>query len=175
MIRLSRREKFTVGMGGAVVAVLLFLQLLVLPLHDERKALRQAVLRAQTRMAEMERLRSEYQTIKRQNAVFESRIREKPEGFSLFSYLDQLAGQAAIKDRITYMKPSTETSRENAVTISRVEMKIESARWQQLIDFFHRVETVNDLVDIKRLSITRGKGTGGRVDAIVAIETFDLM
>ena len=41
-------------------------------------------------------------------------------GFTLFSFLDTLAGQAGLKDRIAYMKPSTSILEDSPFKLSIV-------------------------------------------------------
>src|SRR5690606_35168266 len=87
----------------------------------------------------------------------EVQLKARPQGFTLFSFLDTLAGQSGIKQNIDYMKPSTSNLKNSSYSLSMVELKINALTMEQLVSFMHGVETSPNLIWIKRISIDRGE------------------
>jgi hypothetical protein len=94
-------------------------------------------------------------------------------GFTLFSFLDTLAGQVGLKDRIAYMKPSKTTLENTAYALSVVETKLQNITMKQLTSYLYRIETSDNLVRVKGLSISKTGKQAGTVDAVLMAETFD--
>ncbi|KKK54471.1 hypothetical protein LCGC14_3084410, partial [marine sediment metagenome] len=94
--------------------------------------------------------------------------------YTLFSFLDRLAGEAGIKDRIAYMKPSTSTTTNGRYKISSVEMKLESISLEELVTYLYKTETSKNLVNIKRISISKTGTEREFLNAILHVETFEI-
>ena len=92
----------------------------------------------------------------------------------MFSFLDQLAGEAGVKDRISYMKPSTKVEKNSPYKISRVEMKLDAITLKQLTTYLYGVETSKNMVDIKRISISKKDKKQGLLTAVLQVETLEI-
>jgi len=170
----NKREKAAVGAGAAAVAVFLVLQLIVFPVMDQKEVLERQQEAYREAAAEMRLLVAEYQGLQAQLVRSRSMIAQKSPGFTLFSFLDQLAGATQIKQFISYMKPSTTVQKETNYKISTVEMKVEGISIEQLIRYLHAVETSENRVDIRRLSLTQTGKEEKRLDAVLEIQTIDI-
>jgi len=126
VIQRNKREKAAVCAGAAAVAVFLVLQLIVFPVMDQKEVLERQQEAYREAAAEMRLLVAEYQGLQAQLVRSRSMIAQKSPGFTLFSFLDQLAGATQIKQFISYMKPSTTVQKETNYKIS-VNIKILSA------------------------------------------------
>ena len=122
----------------------------------------------------MAALRSEYDAITRKAHLSKSRFAKRQKGFTLFSFLDKLAGETGIKANITYMKPSTSAQKTSPIKLSKVEMKLQTITIKQLAAYMHRVETSESTVSIKRLSISKTGKQEGFIDAVLQVETFEI-
>jgi hypothetical protein len=69
------------------------------------------------------------------------------------------------------MKPSISTG-SGLYKESLVEMKLEAITLQQLIGYLYRIESPDDAVSIKRISIDENKRKSGSLDAILQVLTF---
>ncbi|MFQ5484261.1 MAG: hypothetical protein ACE5DO_02895, partial [Desulfobacterales bacterium] len=87
---------------------------------------------------------------------------------------ERLAGEAGIKDRIAYMKPSISTSTNNRYKTSTVEMKFESISLVELITYLYKTESSNNLVHIKRISVSKTGTEDGFLKVILYVETFEI-
>jgi len=92
--------------------------------------------------------------------------------FSLFSYLEKEATEMQVKERVTYMKPS-KTDIDDGLRESAVELKLEEVALPQLISFLGKIESVENVVIIKRVSIQLSKNHSDLLDVILNVTTFE--
>ena len=121
----------------------------------------------------MTELKSEYDTLNRQTDLSKINFNKRDRGFTLFSFLDRLSGQAGIKDHITYMKPTTTGGKNNAYKLSQVELKLKSVNLKQLTSYLYMIETSKNMIFIKRLSVTQSSKPEGFIDVILQVETYE--
>jgi len=172
--KLTQREKYSLYAVSGAVCLFIILQFVVFPVFDKRKRL-EKTLRVKTKiLQEMIALKSEHDALVRRASVSEVQFKNREKGFTLFSFLDKLSGKAGIKDRITYMKPSTIEQKNSPYKTSRVEMKLRGLTLQQLTVYLHMVETSKNMVNVKRLSISKGGKQEGFIDAVLQVETPEL-
>jgi general secretion pathway protein M len=171
--KLNRREKYIVYGAGCLLGVLIVIQLAIMPFFENRKQLQRNLQSKKVELAEMHRLQAEYQTLKEKLQLSEVRFNKREKGFTLFSFLDQLAGQAGIKDRISYMKPSKTVQKNSNYVMSRVEMKMDNITLQQLTTYLYGVETSKNMVLVTKLSISKKEKKEGLIDVILQVETVE--
>lgn len=174
MIQLNKREKAAVAIAGGFIAVFLIAQFIVFPALDRKTVLQRQRIAQLQAIQEMQQLKVEYESIQAQLERSRSKIARKKPGFTLFSFLDQLAGASGIKDYITYMKPSTAVQKETDYKISTVEMKLESIPLDKLVRYLHAVETSENMVEVRRLSLTQTGKQEKFLDAVLEIQTIDI-
>jgi len=172
--KLSRREKIVVAGGGCILVLFLLIQLVIAPLFNRRMQLRQAVTSKTLMLAEMHRMKADYEGLKSRSKQSEARFTRRDKGFTLFSFLDQLAGQSRIKERVNYMRPSKIEQKNSALKLSRVEMKLEAVTLEQLATFLYGVETSRNMAVVSKLSVTRRDQKEGLLDAILQVDTLEL-
>jgi len=119
-------------------------------------------------------LRSEYEAITQKAHLSKSRFAKRQKGFTLFSFLDRLAGETGLKDDIIYMKPSTSVQKNSPIKLSKVEMKLQAITLKQLAAYLYRVETSENVVTVKRLSISKTGKQKEFIDAVLQVETFEI-
>ncbi|MGD2030425.1 MAG: type II secretion system protein GspM [Desulfobacterales bacterium] len=171
--KLARREKYSLYALSGVICLFVVFQFIVFPSLDKRERLNRT-LKAKTDILEkMTALQSEYNTLKQRTELSKSRFAKRDAGFTLFSFLDKLSGKAGIKNHVTYMKPSTSVQKNSPFKISQVEMKLQGLTLQQLTSYLHMVETSSNMVNIKRLSISKTGKIENLIDAVLQVETAE--
>jgi len=171
-IHLSRREKYAVGIGAGFICLFVFVQFILFPYFDNQERLTRA-LQVKTKVLEdMQILKSEYDAIQKSADISKVRLSGREEGFTLFSFLDKLAGQTGVKEHISYMKPSISGQKESSYKISSVEMKLQAVSMEQLTAYLYMVETSRNMVRIKRISILKTGKQEGFIDAVLQVETL---
>jgi len=170
--KLNRRERYAVYGGSGIVVLVLLHWLIVSPMIEARERMARTLASKMRGVEEMISLSSEYQVIEGRAAASKSRFAGRRANFTLFSFLDQLAGETAVKPHIAFMKPSTSTPKGSLYKIAQVEMKFQNIIMEQLTAYLHKVETSRNQVYVKRLSITTKQP--GFVDALLQVETSEI-
>jgi general secretion pathway protein M len=170
-MKLATREKYLVLIGICCIIVFFILQFLVFPFFESRRHMASGLKAKERGLDEIATLSAEYQTYQRASQGIREALARRKGGFTLFSFLDEAAGEAQVKPHIKYMKPSTPQST-GPFKESMVEMKLEAITLEQLVGYLYQIESSADLVSIKRISITENKKEQGYLDAILQVLTF---
>lgn len=170
--RLARRERGVLWGGIFFICCFLLFQGVVAPYLDAKKKLEHSLQRTQNDLLEMQILQSQYGEIKQRQGEITRLIGRRDAGFSLFSFLEQQADTVRVKNRVTYMKPST-IDFEEGLQESAVEMKIERITLRQLIDFLDKVESLEKVVLVKRLAVQKNKKDSNLLDVVATVVTFE--
>jgi len=170
-MKLARREKYFVTVAVFFIGAFLLLQFLVFPSFKARKRLQRGVEAKEDALREIIRLGSEYQSYRRGSQDVKQALSRRRGGFTLFSFLENAAGDAGVKTYIKYMKPSTSTG-PGSYKESLVEMKLEAIALVKLVDYLFKIEAPENLVRVKRISIKETKGKAGYLDTILQVMTF---
>jgi general secretion pathway protein M len=169
---LQRRDKLILTVVGLGLGLFIIAQLIIFPILDRRTRLRGQIMTQTRALAEMNQLKSEYEKLTQHAHQSGLKLKARVSGFTLFSFLDTLAGKSGIKQNIAYMKPSTTTLKNSPYTLSMVELKINTLTMEQLVNFLHGVETSPNLIWIKRISISKDEKEGDLINAVVQVETY---
>jgi general secretion pathway protein M len=172
--KLQKRERLIVSGGAVALVVLLFLQLMIFPILDKRAQLKKMLVAKTAELQQVDALKAEMASVSSSIQVTEEQLKKRPQGFTLFSFLDALAGRTGIKQNITYMKPTSANIKNSAYALSIVEMKIQALTMEQLVDYLHGVENAPQQIWIKQMSITRGENNEGLLTSILKVETYQL-
>jgi general secretion pathway protein M len=170
--RLARRERSVLWGGILFICGFLVFQGVIAPYLDARQNLERSLQRTQNDLLEMQILQSQYEEMKRRQGEITRLVGRRDAGFSLFSFLEQQATTVRVKNRVTYMKPSTLDLDEGLKELA-VEMKIERITLRQLIDFLDKVESVDKVVVVKRLAVQKNKKDSNLLDVVATIVTFE--
>ena len=168
---LNRRERYLVTAAAVVMVIFLVAHLVGLPLVGKKDLLNRQLAEKQEVYQKVVARAQEYQAVVRQNRGNRSGLQNRPPTFTLFSFLDQLAGEAGVKPHITYMRPSTTDAASGEYRLSQVEMKLDAVDLERLASFLFRIEMSGNAVFVKRLSISRRDAEAGGVDAVLQVET----
>jgi general secretion pathway protein M len=171
---LNRRERYGIMLAAGVLAIFIFAVFIVGPFFSRTANMKNSLKTKANMLVEMQRLQSDYTALTQQAKISKSRFQRRQKGFTLYSFLDRLAGESGIKDRISYMKPTKTVQKNSPYKISRVEMKLEAITLKQLTNYFYGVETSNNMVDIKKISISKKDKTQGLLTAVLQVETIEL-
>lgn len=171
-VNLQQREKLAITIAGAALLIFLVLQLLIFPLIGRRDRLRKEIVAKTESLQTIQNLKAEYLSLSRSSVGMENRLKKRPQTFTLFSFIERMAGKSNIKNNIIYMKPSTANIKNSSYKLSTVEMKLNALTMEQLTTFLHGAEDIVNAVWIKRISITRDDKNDGLLNTILQVETF---
>ena len=171
MVKLAKREKYLVSFAACAIGMFLLLQFLIFPFFEERKRIQRGIRAREEGLEEIVRLRAEYQVYKKGFQGIKQILARREKGFTLFSFLEKTAGEAELKGHIKYMKPSSSQGT-GPHKESMVEMKLEGITLNQLVGYLYRIESPENIISIKRISIKENKKESGYLDTILQVLTF---
>jgi general secretion pathway protein M len=169
--QLNPREKMALGAGAAALVIFILFQFIIFPVIDHQKVLQRSVVSKQAAVEEMRRLSAEAQALQQEQSRSTQRMGRRPQGFTLFSFLDGLAGMTQLKSNIDYMKPSTTEPKGSPYKVSVVELKLVGINMEQLVSYLYRIETSANMIQVKRLAITKTDKKAGFINAVLQVET----
>jgi len=169
--KLEKREKQVVTAGLVFLVCFAVFHFLVSPLLQARQQTQKALLHKKEDIQKISQLQAEYYKLQNQAVNIEERLQKRSPSFSLFSFIEEKATKAKVKQQINSMTPSTSEG-EGALRESRVDLKLERISLQQLVDFLKEIESAKDIVVIKRISIQENSKEDGALDAVMQVITF---
>lgn len=172
MANITPRDRLFLLVGGIIVFIFIILQFAVLPLIDNRQKLRQGIAARENALEEMQELQKRYQDLHRTANTLVDQLGSRPAGFSLFSFLEQNASRTDVKKNIAYMKPS-ELADDGPFKEIYVEMKLQAISLRQLVDFLQLIESPENVVALKRVSIQENKKQKATLDVILQVVSLD--
>jgi general secretion pathway protein M len=167
---LGTRERVFVMTAGLAVLLALLFMVVIDPMLAHSARLDRQIVTTQRELQELQTLQRTYQ---RQKSVLD-RINaqlKRQQNFALFSRLEELAGQAGIRSKILYMKPTVGTP-SDAYDEEAVEIKMEGVTLEQLIPYLYQVENSPQFMKIKRLHIKPRLENRQILSAIFRVSTF---
>lgn len=169
-IQMNSREKYVVGFGSVVVVSIIIFQFIITPFIDSRKAKKQQLVQLENQIIEMKSFKAEYEQLTA-TSFKAKRPGARNDDFTLFSFLEKLAGTTKIKDKISYMKPSTSTSKESKAQLSLVKIKFNLIVMEQLMSFLHGVETSPHMIFVRGISISKAGKDAKFLNVVLQLET----
>jgi general secretion pathway protein M len=173
-IKLNKREKIGVAAAAAAIVIFLVLQVLVFPLFEKNARLSRTLATRQQELTQIQQLKAEYLKTAQKAEQAQRHLKRRKQGFTLFSFLETLAGQTGVKSHIAYMRPTTTSQKEIPYRLSKVEMKLQDITMSQLLAYLHGIETSVDMIAIKRLSISKGEQKADLINTVFQVETVEM-
>lgn len=170
-MKLAKREKYLVALAAGALAVFILIQFLIFPFFERRDRLDRGIQAKEGGLQEMLLMSARYRAHESGSQGVQSVLSNREKGFTLFSFLDRAAGGAGVKEYIKYMKPSTSDGT-GIYKESMVEIKLEGVTLQQLVEYLFRIESPENLVNVKRISIKENKREAGYLDAVLQVLTL---
>ncbi len=171
---INQRERLILYAGGILLVVFMIVQWGIFPILNHRSSLAQQLVDANKDLNEVAMLKAEYKKLTVQADLAKAQLGNRDKNFSLLSFLNTVAGQTGLKNKIVNMKPTTSNRRNSSMQIESVEMKFQDVNFEQLLSFLYRVETSPNMVNIRQISITKQDRKEGVVESILQVETFKL-
>jgi general secretion pathway protein M len=172
-INLNKREKLSVIAAVAAILVFVLLQFLVFPLLEKNSQLSGKLISRQQELEQIRLLQAQYRQTAQQAELAQRFIKRRPRGFTLFSFLETLAGKTNVKDKIAYMRPTSTAEKDSPYRLSMVEMKLADINTSQLMAYLHGIETSKNMIFVKRLSISKAERKPDLITTVFQVETLE--
>lgn len=171
-MQMNQKDRTALIIGGLCVVFFLCVQLIVIPSYKKKKRLEKVLVTKQQNLAEMQEMQTRFLQLSSLGNSITLQLEKRKENFSLFSFLEEKAGNNGIKDKITYMKPSDTVDNESFRQIL-VEMKLQSINLKQLVSFLEEIESPENLVALQRISIQENKKNIASLDVLMQVISID--
>jgi general secretion pathway protein M len=172
--QLTKSQKYTLFSGLVFVVVALLVQFAVFPYFDARQKVIGAIAGSEKTLRELANLGAEYGVLRQRSEEIRRVIERRPPAFALFSYLEKRAGDAGVKTNIKSMNP-LKSAPEGAYEETAVEMRLEKLTMKQLTDFLYLVESREDLVRIRKMSVGKMKESPEYLSVSIQVFTYQPM
>ena len=170
-MQLAKREKYFIALAAIVIVFAFVILFVIMPFFEKRERYRNNVAVQQNNLQEMVALRQQYLLLQQDSDTLVQRLAKRSNTFTLFSFLENAAGNAGVKDNIKSMKPSASTGK-GPFKESLVEMKLERVTLGQMVGYLKLIESPENLVSVKRVSIQANKKETQFLDVILQVLTF---
>jgi len=170
----SGRERVILLAGGAIVAVFLLYGLFQLPFaYQERmETLDRLIVQKEDGLKQLAELKTQYQKLNDRVGRIESRIAQDKQGFSLLSYLEDVATTSRIRSNITYMRPPS-MPQSGGYREMAVEVKVENAPLGQIVRLLTALEQSPHVLKIRRLHLKTRYSDPNYLDAVFLLSTYE--
>jgi general secretion pathway protein M len=169
--QLTNNQKLTVAAGAVFVVAAILVQFALVPYFDARQNVRRAIAAGDKVLRDMASLGAEYAVLRQQSEEIRRVVERRPPTFSLLSYLEKRANDTGVKANIRSMNPlpsvSTGTYEETTV-----EMKLDKLTMKQLTDFLYQVESFEEMIRIRRISIVKMKESPEYLGAVIQVFSY---
>jgi len=170
--KLGKRERVVLAAGATLALIIIIVQFVLLPYADARSKLSQALRANEKILKEMVALGAEYQGLQKGMETIRKGVALRAPAFTLFSHLEKKAAQAGIRSNIKHMQPAR-AQVSGPYEESSVEIKLEKITLKQLVNFLYSVESPEDLVSVKRLSVKKSPENPQYLSAVVQVVTYE--
>jgi len=169
--KLSKREQDLLLAASVVIILALIVPLIFSPALERRQALTNQLKAKKDTLIQMKELERRYADIQRSVVAEKAMAMRRDKSFTLFSFLDRLAQESNVKESVAYMKPSTRKLEGSDLTLSNVKVKLDGITIKQAEEFIYKVETSDQMVHIRSMSLSRS-GEEQKLTAIIETETM---
>ncbi|MEA2624506.1 MAG: ral secretion pathway protein [Candidatus Binatota bacterium] len=168
--RLAPRERLLVQIAAGVTA-LIIAYLVVGSFHSAQAALRTRIAAKERQLEQIQELRRAYLQVKSQTERLTADYAERPQNFSVFSYLETAGTKTVTREKILAMSPSSKTVGDEFVEES-VELRISGVTLPQMVGLLHQVENAPVPLRVSRLQMKKRFNEPYNFDVTMAVSTI---
>ena len=169
--QLTKSQKLTVMAGLIFAVAVLVVQFAVVPYLEARQNVRRSIAANEKVLRELGQLGAEYGVIRQRAEEIRRVIQRRPPGFALISHLEKKAGDAGVKTNIRSMNPLP-SAPAGSYEETAVEMKLDKLTMKQLTDFLYQVESTEEMIRVRRLSLVKMKESPEYLSALIQVSTY---
>lgn len=171
MRKLSKREQVLIGVGLCLALILGLSELVFRPLWTRHSELIRKIERTERDLSQIQALFTRFRKFDSLLADIERRLIQKGDKFSLFSFLEESARKAGVKDRLVAMTPSQSSTVEGYQKLE-IAIRFEDLTMEQMVKFLKEVENAPRFIRVDQLRVDRSTGKSDRVQFSGKLVTF---
>jgi general secretion pathway protein M len=170
LTNLSQRERWALLAGGVVVLITLLYLGVIAPYRSSLEMLDSRINARQRQVKEVQAMRQEFLELQQRLQESEARL-SKAQGFTLFSFMEGVAAQAASKEHLVYMRPQTPAV-QGEVREESVEIKLEKIKLDQMVRLLHAIESAEAYLQVKNLRIRTRFDNRALLDVVLTVSSY---
>jgi general secretion pathway protein M len=171
MMRFTRNQ--LLAALGTILVLLAVSLWIVRPILARRHNLEVKIEQGEKRFQELLNLERLYQEMKAESGRIESNLSQRARDFTLFAFLEGLAGRDGIKGQIEFMRPSVKQLSDKHQE-EQVEMRFKGVTLERLIPYLYHIETAPEQVRIRRLTIRPQQRNPSQLEVSLLVVTRKL-
>lgn len=150
-INLSQRDqRMLIGLGAFLLLMTLYFSIdSVVQKYDKLEG---KIVKKREEVENLTLLREQYMEAHKQLTKIKEKLDKMEKGFSVLSFIEDLANKQNIRDNIGSVKPKTIPLNDD-YDESIVELKVDNVSLSELVDFIYKIENSGHLLKVKRLRI----------------------
>ncbi len=158
-MNLNEREKIVILVAVMLTVVLLAFPMVINPVKKKLKRIDRQVQAGTTNLAELQRLKKEYNVIQGATKGMEAKIAKSAKNVTLPSLLERIANITDLKEKMTGLK-THETVRDKNFQENGVEITLKNVTLDELMNFVYKLESLPYMIKIKgfKIKTTYAKG-----------------
>jgi len=169
--QLTQDQQRIVIAGLVFVAAALFVQFAVFPYLDARNKVRNAIAGSEKTLRELAGLGGEFGVLRQRSGEIRRAIERRPPDFTLLSHLERRAVEAGVKTNIRSIRPLRSVA-VGAYEEAAVEIRLDKMTMKQLTDFLYLMESPEDAVRIRRMSVEKTREDPGYLNVQIQAHTY---
>ncbi len=153
--KLEAREKLLLKVAGAVLALFLAYDFVLLPIQAYQDGLQTRIETRRRELKEVNHLVATY--LQRQSDLKSAEKNTVPmsKDFSLFSVVEKTLAQSLSRDKIGSITPGADRKLSDGFTQLSVELKLQNVTLSQLVDALYGIRSLSQPIAVSSLRVTR--------------------
>ncbi len=156
--RLTRRERWMIGLGSVVCALILAWSFVGQPALDRIAALDRSIEKRNRELDRLAEMIGRWREITAQTRGLMGRLNDRERDFSLAGYLEDLVKSSGLERNLTNLRPLPPEEVPGGARRILADVKLHDAAMDKVVKLLYRIEFSDKMLSIARLSISAGPG-----------------
>lgn len=152
-MRIGRREKIWIGVGCAVLMVMLAYGGVIYPAFQRMERMEQMIKSQKATLEQIQALRDEWLQIQADRDIMRRQLENRGTEFSMFRYLEGVARQAGVESQIQYMRPlpSIDSGSDGGLVRKGLEVRLAGVGLDSLVRYLYLIEYSDELLSVESI------------------------
>ncbi len=147
---------------------------LIAPMSEKKALNTRKLQQKKIELVELQTMEKELALLQDSASTLQKKLSKREENFSLFTFLDNTAGQTNIKSNITYMKPAYFQDTKTKLKISSVKMELKDIDMNSFFDYLYKIEHSDNFVFITKFMVKKETLKDTKVTVVMEVRTVSL-